>query len=207
MTKKVSIAVIRRLPKYYRYLDEIHAKGVTRVSSKILAEEMGFTASQIRQDLNCFGGFGQQGYGYNVEKLRSEIADILGLNQNFNAILLGTGNLGRALMNNFNFDRAGFNLIGAFDISDNAVGTTVNGVSVYHTNNLETFVEEHHPELAVLTMPASQTADIAKRLETLGIKGVWNFTNEDLRAEDTKMKVENVHFTDSLMTLCYMINE
>lgn len=207
MSKRVSFAVIRRLPKYYRYLDELHARGVTRISSKALAGEMGLTASQIRQDLNCFGGFGQRGYGYNVEKLRSEIADILGLNRQNRAILLGVGNLGRALINNFGFDLCGFRLVAAFDVSAGIVGSKINNIPVYHFDSLESFVQDDPPELAVLTIPASETFDIASKLEKLGIKSIWNFTNIDLRPEDTSLKVENVHFADSLMTLCYMINE
>jgi redox-sensing transcriptional repressor len=168
---------------------------------------MGLTASQIRQDLNCFGGFGQRGYGYNVEKLRSEIADILGLNRQNRAILLGVGNLGRALINNFGFDLCGFRLVAAFDVSAGIVGSKINNIPVYHFDSLESFVQDDPPELAVLTIPASETFDIASKLEKLGIKGIWNFTNIDLRPEDTSLKVENVHFADSLMTLCYMINE
>lgn len=206
-TKRISMAVIRRLPKYYRYLNELHDQNIPRISSKLLADEMGFTASQIRQDLNCFGGFGQQGYGYNVEKLRSEIADILGLHNHFKAILLGTGNLGRALLNNFNFQRCGFDLIAAFDISPEAIGTRINGIPVLSPADLEAFIAEHRPELAVLTLPSTETPEIAPKLEALGIKGIWNFTNVELRAENTAMKIENVHFTDSLMTLCYQINE
>jgi len=207
MSKKVSFAVIRRLPKYYRYLDELYAKGVTRISSNILAREMGLTASQIRQDLNCFGGFGQQGYGYNVEKLRSEISDILGLNRQSRAILLGVGNLGRALINNFSFERCGFRLVAAFDVASGIVGSKINNIPVYHLDSLDAFVGDDPPELAVLTIPAAETFDIAAKLEKLGIKGIWNFTNRDLRSEDISLKVENVHFADSLMTLCYMIND
>lgn len=207
MGKKVSIAVIRRLPKYYRYLDEIFSKGVTRISSSNLANEMGLTASQIRQDLNCFGGFGQQGYGYNVDKLRSEIADILGINKKGRAILLGAGNLGRALINNFNFERCGFILTAAFDVAPGTVGSKINNVPIYHLDTLGSFVAVDPPELAVLTLPASETLVMASKLEKMGIKGIWNFTNRDLRPEETSFKVENVHFADSLMTLCYMIND
>jgi redox-sensing transcriptional repressor len=206
MSKKVSFAVIRRLPKYYRYLDDLYAKGVTRISSNVLAKEMGLTASQIRQDLNCFGGFGQQGYGYNVEKLHSEIADILGLKNQSRAVLLGAGNLGRALINNFSFERCGFRLVAAFDVAPGTVGSKINNIPIYHLDKLDAFISENPPELAVLTLPASETLDIASRLEKLGVKGIWNFTNRDLRSEDISLKVENVHFADSLMTLCYMIN-
>lgn len=207
MNKKVSFAVIRRLPKYFRYLSELHDKGVNRISSNLLAMEMGLTASQIRQDLNCFGGFGQQGYGYNVDKLRSEIADILGLQQKCRAVLLGVGNLGRALINNFNFERCGFDLVAAFDVAPGTVGSKINGISVFHLDSLEDFVGDNPPELAVLTIPASETLEMSARLEKLGFKGIWNFTNRDVRHEETTLKVENVHFADSLMTLCYMIND
>lgn len=207
MGKKVSTAVIRRLPKYFRYLDELHTKGVVRISSGSLAAEMGLTASQIRQDLNCFGGFGQQGYGYNVEKLRKEISDILGLKNQSRAILLGVGNLGRALINNFSFELCGFQLVAAFDVAPGTVGSKINNIPVYHIDTLESFVGSNPPELAVLTVPPADTVEMASRLEKLGIKGIWNFTNRDLRPEDIPLKVENVHFADSLMTLCYMIHE
>ena len=207
MSKKVSLAVIRRLPKYYRYLDELHASGEVRISSGSLAKELGLTASQIRQDLNCFGGFGQQGYGYNVENLRNQIAAILGLNKQNRAILLGVGNLGRALINNFNFEKCGFTLVAAFDVTPGTVGSKINNIPVYHMDSLESFVGDNPPELAVLTIPPTVTFETAERLEELGIKGIWNFTNRDLRPENSSLKVENVHFDDSLMTLCYIINE
>lgn len=207
MSKKVSLAVIRRLPKYYRYLDELNSEGVVRISSGSLAKELGLTASQIRQDLNCFGGFGQQGYGYNVENLRNEIAAILGLNRENRAILLGVGNLGRALINNFNFKKCGFTLVAAFDVTPGIVGSKINNIPIYHMDILESFVGDDPPELAVLTIPPTVTFETASRLEELGIKGIWNFTNQDLRPENLSLKLENVHFDDSLMTLCYIINE
>ena len=207
MSKKVSLAVIRRLPKYYRYLDELHTKNVDRISSGSLAKELGLTASQIRQDLNCFGGFGQQGYGYNVENLRHEIADILGLNKHSRAILLGVGNLGRALINNFSFEKCGFSLVAAFDVTPGIVGSKINNIPIYHIDKLESFVGNNPPELAVLTIPPTVTFETATRLEELGIKGIWNFTNQDLRPENISLKVGNVHFDDSLMTLCYIINK
>jgi len=205
--RKVSDAVIRRLPKYYRYLDELHENGITRISSHQLADEMGFTASQIRQDLNCFGGFGQQGYGYGVEKLRSEISAILGLQDMRGAILIGAGNLGRALLGNFDFESCGFRMLAAFDVASEVVGKKVNGVDVLALDSLDEFIKAHSAELAVLTMPGDETREIAKRLEALGVKGVWNFTSRELRADETNMCVETVHFTESLMALCYKVNE
>ena len=137
MAEKISSAVIRRLPRYYRYVDELYAKGVTRVSSKILAEDMGLTASQVRQDFSCFGGFGQQGYGYHVESLRAQLGEILGLHSGYKSILIGVGNLGLALLNNFNFEGTGFCVTAAFDLDPQKVGTTVNGINVYHMDDLE----------------------------------------------------------------------
>ena len=207
MVRKISSAVIRRLPKYYRYLDELHQSGVTRISSHLLAQRMGFTASKIRQDLNCFGGFGQQGYGYNVDNLRAEIGEILGLNRSCKAILLGAGNLGRALINNFKFSRCGFELIAAFDLDPAVVGTEINGVPILNIDSLDSFVEEHHPEIAVFTLPSEVALEMAARLEKLGVKAIWNFARHEIRPASTGIKVENVHFEDSLMTLCYMIND
>ncbi|MDR1117505.1 MAG: redox-sensing transcriptional repressor Rex [Oscillospiraceae bacterium] len=207
MNKKISNAVIRRLPKYYRYLDTLCTAGVSRISSHMLAAEMGLTASQIRQDLNCFGGFGQQGYGYNVGNLRDEIGEILGLKTNRKAIILGAGNLGRALINNFKFNRCGFSLCAAFDISRDVTGTSINNVPVYHMDELEKYVLENNPELAVFTLPNSVAQEAAKKLEDLGCKGIWNFSSSEIKPHGNEIKIENVHFEDSLMTLCYMINK
>ena len=205
--QKVSSAVIRRLPRYYRRLTDLHAAGVVRISSSALAGSMGLTASQIRQDLSCFGEFGQQGYGYNVEKLRGEIADILGMARGHSAIILGAGNLGRALMENFHFDRSGFALTAAFDIHPSLVGRTLSGVPVHHIDTLERFLGQSPVSVGVLTVPRSAAASIAERLVRSGVKGIWNFTNIELSVSGPGVVVEDVHFADSLLALSYMITE
>lgn len=206
--EKISSAVIRRLPRYYRYLNDLHNSGTVRVSSEALARSMGLTASQIRQDLSCFGGFGQQGYGYNVERLRSEVADILGMNESHTIIILGAGNLGRALIENFHFRDSGFRLIAAFDIDPVLVGTRLGGVPVYHIDMLESYMEEHKVNVAVLTVPAVVARESATVLMRCGVEGIWNFTNVELpKQPEGDVKVENVHFADSLLTLSYMISE
>ena len=207
MKKGVSDAVIRRLPRYYRYLDELHNKGVVRISSNTLGSRLGITASQIRQDLSCFGGFGQQGYGYNVERLRAEVADILGMNRDHTMAILGAGNLGRALMQNFHFDDAGFSLGAAFDISPELVGTTVAGVPILDMAELERYVRINNPDVAVLTVPQSVAQSTADRLIGLGVRGFWNFTNMELTSEDEDVRFEDVHFADSLLTLSYRITK
>lgn len=204
---KVSSAVIRRLPRYYRHLDELYRNGTIRISSSALANSMGLTASQIRQDLSCFGEFGQQGYGYNVERLRGEVADILGMNQKHTAVILGAGNLGRALIENFPFPLNGFRLIAAFDVEPTVVGTRLGGIPVYHVDMLENFLQEHPVNVGILTVPGVVVGGVAQRLVKAGVKGVWNFTNVELHITDPTVKVESVHFADSLLTLSYMISE
>ena len=204
--QKVSSAVIRRLPRYYRHLSDLQQAGVVRISSSALGKSMGLTASQIRQDLSCFGEFGQQGYGYNVESLKGEIADILGMNRGHTAIILGAGNLGRALIENFHFNHSGFQLTAAFDVSPQVVGRTLSGVQVYHVDTLEDYLAQHPTGVGVLTVPHNAAAEMADRLVAGGIKGIWNFTNTELQVSEEIM-VENVHFADSLLTLSYMISE
>jgi len=198
--KKVSIAVVRRLPRYYRYLSDLLKMDVTRISSKELSLRMGTTASQIRQDLNCFGGFGQQGYGYNVEYLYNEIAKILGVSQQFKFIIIGAGNMGRALANYNNFVSRGFQLSGIFDVNPQIIGTTIKGFKVMDQDNLETFLKENPIDIAMLTVPSHQTAILAERVAKLGVKGLWNFSPMDLKLE-ADVVVENVHLSDSLMVL------
>lgn len=205
--EKISTAVIRRLPRYYRHLDDLYRAGTERISSGALAVSMGLTASQIRQDLSCFGGFGQQGYGYNVERLRAEVADILGMNEQHTAVILGAGNLGRALMENFPFEFYGFRLVAAFDVDAAVINTTVGGIPVYHVDELERYAEENDVRVGVLTVPAGVATVVAQRLEDCGIKGIWNFTNIELPVRYDDVKVESVHFADSLLTLSYMISE
>ena len=206
MGKKVSVAVIRRLPRYYRYLNDLLKVEVKRISSKELSERMGITASQIRQDLNCFGGFGQQGYGYNVETLYNEIGKILGVERRFTTIILGAGNMGNALANYTNFQKRGFDLIGIFDINYNRVGQKVNGIEILHTDELDEFVKKNNVDIAILTVPSRNISEIAERVVELGVKGIWNFSPQDLKLSDGIM-VENVHLSDGLAVLGYIIKE
>ena len=203
--QNVSDAVIRRLPRYYRYLDDLHGKGIVRISSSTLGEKMGITASQIRQDLSCFGEFGQQGYGYNVEELRTEIGHILGVDHHHRLIIVGVGNLGHALMQNFRFHDAGFILEAAFDVSPALAGPQVAGVPCVVMAELVRCVLEHRPDVAVLTVPHSAAQSTADRLIDLGIRGFWNFTNVELVSDVKNVRFEDVHFADSLLTLSYRI--
>lgn len=203
---KISLAVIRRLPRYYRRLDELYRAGTVRISSNALAGSMGLTASQIRQDLACFGEFGQQGYGYSVERLRGEIVSILGMDRNHTAIILGVGNLGRALLKNFPFQKNGFTLVAGFDVSPDVVGSAQEGLPIYHVDELEGFLAAHPVSAGVLTVPGAAAVPIALRLERAGVKGIWNFTNTELSVSDPSVRVENVHFADSLLTLSYLIS-
>ena len=205
--QNVSDAVIRRLPRYYRYLDDLHTKGVVRISSSSLGGKMGITASQIRQDLSCFGEFGQQGYGYNVEELRAEIGHILGVDNNHHIIVVGAGNLGHALMQNFRFSDIGFKLDAAFDVSPALIGTAVAGVPVLDLAELERFASTQKPDVAVLTVPRSVAQSVADQLIALGIRGFWNFTNVELSSAVEGVQFEDVHFSDSLLTLSYRIME
>lgn len=205
--QKVSSAVIRRLPRYYRHLTDLRLVGVERISSSALGKSMGLTASQIRQDLSCFGEFGQQGYGYNVDNLRGEISDILGMNRGHTAIILGAGNLGRALMENFHFERSGFTLAAAFDVDPAIVGRELSGVPVYHIDQLEEYLALHPASIGVLTVPRGVADLTAARLVRGGVRGIWNFTNLELNVSGPGLVVENVHFADSLLSLSYMISE
>ncbi len=203
----VSMAVIRRMPKYYRYLDELHQNGVDKISSRALAEQMGLTASQIRQDFNCFGGFGQQGYGYHVDTLRNEIASIIGIDRKHSAVIFGVGNIGRALIRNFNFEQCGFRLLAAFDSDKAMAGDVINKIPVLHTDELERFFKENQVDIAILTIPGVYASGMAEQLANLGIKGIWNFTNVELQMKNHDVIVEDVHFSDSMMTLSYRITE
>ena len=205
--QKVSSAVIRRLPRYYRHLTDLHLTGVERISSSALGRSMGLTASQIRQDLSCFGEFGQQGYGYNVEKLRGEISDILGMNRGHTAVILGAGNLGRALMENFHFERSGVALATAFDVAPEIVGQVRSGVPVYHVDKLEDYLAQNPASIGVLTVPRSVANATASRLVRAGVRGIWNFTNSELTVDAPGVVIEDVHFADSLLALSYMISE
>lgn len=205
--KVISMAVIRRLPRYYRFLGELLKAGNIRISSRELSDRMGLTASQIRQDLNCFGGFGQQGYGYNIQELHKEIGKILGLDKPVRAILIGAGNLGRAVASHMDFENRGFSLIGIFDADSALIGQKIKDIEILHTDALETFCAEHSPIVAILCIPKSATKDLSDRLIASGIKGFWNFSHYDLVSQHRDIVVENVHMNDSLMTLRYEINE
>lgn len=203
--ENISDAVIRRLPRYYRQLTDLYARGVVRISSHSLGQEMNITASQIRQDFSCFGEFGQQGYGYNVEELRAEIGHILGVDNDHHLIMIGVGNLGHALLQNFRFSQTGFSVDAAFDISPTVVGTTVNGVPIYAMADLDSYIREHSVDVVVLTVPQSVAQETADRIIRLGVRGFWNFTNVELVSSDPDVKFENIHFADSLLTLSYRI--
>ena len=206
--ERISSAVIRRLPRYYRHLDDLHRMGTVRISSGALAKAMGLTASQIRQDLSCFGAFGQQGYGYNVERLRVEVAEILGMSCDHTLVIIGAGNLGRALLENFHFAGNGFRLVAAFDVDPRLVGTELGGVPVYHIDTLQEYVRTQQVNVGVLTVPASVAIPSAKLLASCGVDGIWNFTNVELPEDEiVGVKLENVHFADSLLTLSYMISK
>ena len=205
--KDISIQVIRRLPKYYRILTELENDGVTKISSTRLARKLGSSASQIRQDLNCFGGFGQQGYGYQVSLLRGEIGRILGLQNTHNAILIGAGNLGRAIATHMDFEKMGFKLRGIFDRDPKLLGTEIHGVTVTRKEAFSEISREYVIDTAILTMPEKLSYNVAKELISLGIKYFWNFTHYDIAADFPEVIVENVRLSDSLMTLCYRINE
>ena len=205
--KEISMSVIKRLPRYYRFLGELKKKNISRISSRELSQMMGFTASQIRQDLNCFGGFGQQGYGYNVDQLRGEIGAILGVENGFKTILVGCGNLGRAIASHMAFEDRGFELVGIFDEkAEEMENIKIKGISVSPIDELEMYCREVEPVVAVLCIPGKAAPETVKRLVSLGIKSFWNFSHYDILADYSDVIVENVHLNDSLMTLCYQIN-
>ena len=204
---RVSTAVIRRLPRYYRHLSELQEAGTVRISSSALGKSMGLTASQIRQDLFCFGEFGQQGYGYKVESLKEEIGEILGISRGHTLVVVGTGNLGRAIIENFRFSGNGFQVLAAFDVNPQVVGTEISGIPVYDSACLEDFVRAHSVSVGMLTVPISAAQETADRLAAAGVKGIWNFTNYELTPPQEDVVVESVHFSDSLLALSYMITQ
>ena len=205
MGKEISQAVIRRMPRYYRYLGELLDESVERISSNELSSRMQVTAPQIRQDLNNFGGFGQQGYGYNVKYLYEEIGKILGLNEKHNIIVIGAGNLGQALANYVKFEKLGFVIIGLFDVNPALKGTLVRGIEVRMLDELADFVKDHKVDIATLTMPKEAADSVADLVVSLGIHAIWNFAHVDLQVLDENVVVENVHLSDSLMQLSYNI--
>ncbi len=202
---KISMSVIKRLPRYYRFLGELKKSGTLRISSNELSMRMKLTASQIRQDLNCFGGFGQQGYGYNVEQLYIEIGKILGVDRTCKTILVGAGNLGKAIASHMSFESRGFSLVGIFDSNKELIGTTLKDIEISDIDKLEEFCLENKPEVAVLCIPSSAASTIVDKLIDLGITGFWNFTHFDIAAKYPEVTVENVHLNDSLMTLSYQM--
>lgn len=204
--EKISNSVIRRLPRYYRFLGELLQEGVTKISSRELSEKMRVTASQIRQDLNCFGGFGQQGYGYNVAELRGEISRIIGVEKQLKTILIGVGNLGRAVALHLNFEKSGCKLIGAFDSNLQLEGSEIGNLKIMHITKLAEFCNAEKPSIAILCIPKDAAKTIADQLIALGIKSFWNFSHFDINLEYEDIEVENVHLGDSLLTLAYKVN-
>ena len=205
--ERISNSVIARLPRYFRCVEELYLSNCIRVSPATLSARLGFTASQIRQDFSCFGEFGLQGYGYNVKKLRYEIREILGLNSRNTAILMGCGNLGRALLKNFDFEMYGFFLLAAFDTDPAKIGEQVGAVHVMDCRRLRQVVEAEKPSVAVLTVPRDKAVETAALLADLGIPAIWNFVGCDLHVEDRGVLVEQVSFSDSLLTLSYRLNQ
>ena len=205
MEKEISQAVIRRMPRYYRYLGELLDEGVERISSSDLSRRMNVTASQIRQDLNNFGGFGQQGYGYNVQSLYEEIGRILGLDTEHKIIIIGAGNLGQALANYVKFEKLGFVITALFDVNPALKGQSVRGIPIYMLDELDECCRTHQVDIAALTMPKTKADSIAKKVVELGIHAIWNFAHVDLRIDDKNVVVESVHLSDSLMQLSYNI--
>lgn len=202
--KEISQAVIQRLPRYYRYLGELLENEVERISSSDLSKRMNVTASQIRQDLNNFGGFGQQGYGYNVKYLHTEIGKILGLDENHNFVIIGAGNLGQALANYAAFETSGFKLKGIFDVNPRLEGVSIRGIQIHMMDDLKDFIRDNHVEIAVLTIPKTKASEVADMLADTDIRGIWNFAHTDLNLPESVI-VENVHLSDSLMRLSYKI--
>lgn len=205
VNKEISQAVIARLPRYFRYLGELKDQGIERISSQELSTIMKVTASQIRQDFNNFGGFGQQGYGYKVEYLYEEIGKILGLDKKHNLIIIGAGNLGQALANYMNFERRGFLFKGMFDNNPSLYGKKIRNMEVRPMEEMEAFVKENDIDIAVLTIPKTSAVAVAEKLVANGIKGIWNFAHVDLNVPK-EIQVENVHLSDSLMKLTYNLN-
>ena len=204
--KNISMAVIRRLPKYHRYLGDLLDKDVQRISSKELSDIIGFTASQIRQDLNNFGGFGQQGYGYNIEDLYNEIGKILGLNKSYNAVLVGAGNLGQAIANYTGFKNAGFEIKALFDANPKLIGLNIREFEILDSDILEEYIKENNIDIGILCVPKNGAQQLADRLVGAGVKGIWNFAPVDLNVSKDVI-VENVNLTESLFTLSYLMKE
>ena len=202
---EVPTAVIRRLPKYHRYLGDLIRAGEKRISSGKLAKIMGVTASQIRQDLNCFGGFGQQGYGYNITYLHDKISELLGVKEGYRAVIIGAGNLGMALASTHMFCRRGVERLAMFDVDPDVVGTSLYGLPVYHVSELGEFCKSNNVDIGVLTVPKEAAYEVCEVIIEAGVKGIWNFANMELKVDAPGVIVENIHLGDSLMALCYEI--
>ncbi|WP_026886574.1 redox-sensing transcriptional repressor Rex [Clostridium beijerinckii] len=204
--KNISMAVIKRLPKYHRYLEELMKNEVDRISSKELGEKIGFTASQIRQDLNCFGDFGQQGYGYNVKELYTQISAILGLDRGYEAALVGAGNIGQAVSNYSRFENLGFKISAIFDANPKLIGMKIRDVEIMDIDEMESILEEQKIDIGIICVPRKNAQVVADELIKGGIRAIWNFAPVDLIVPD-HVKVENVHLSESLLTLIYLLNE
>ncbi|SKA80442.1 redox-sensing transcriptional repressor [Clostridium sp. USBA 49] len=202
----ISMAVIKRLPKYHRYLQELMKNDVDRISSKELGEKIGFTASQIRQDLNCFGDFGQQGYGYNVKDLYNEISDILGLTRSYNTVIIGAGNIGQAIANYTRFEKLGFSLKGIFDANPKLIGIKIRDVEIDDIDNLPDFLKNNKIDIGIICVPKASAQKICDTLVEGGVKGIWNFAPTDLVVPENVV-VENVHLSEHLMTLTYLLKD
>jgi len=204
--KNISMAVIKRLPKYYRYLEELMKNDVDRISSKELGEKIGFTASQIRQDLNCFGDFGQQGYGYNVKELYSQISSILGLDRGYQAVLVGAGNIGQAVSNYSRFENLGFKITAIFDANPKLIGMKIRNVEIMDIDEVTSILNSHKIDIGIICVPRKNAQIVADELIKGGVRAIWNFAPVDLVVPDY-VKVENVHLSESLLTLIYLLNE
>ena len=204
--KNISMAVIKRLPKYYRYLAELLKNDIDRISSKELSEKIGFTASQIRQDLNCFGDFGQQGYGYNVQDLYNEISNILGLTKKYKTVIVGAGNIGQAIANYSRFERLGFSLEGIFDANPKLIGMKIRDIEIRDIDELESFLKENQIHIGILCVPSASAQKVCNILVENDIKGIWNFAPVDLITPN-EVTTENVHLSESLLTLTYLLND
>lgn len=202
--KNISMAVIKRLPKYHRYLNELMKNDVDRISSKELGEKIGFTASQIRQDLNCFGDFGQQGYGYNIRDLYYQISTILGLNTKYNTIIVGAGNIGQAIAN-YRFEKLGIELTGIFDSSPDLIGKQIRDITIQDTEKIKEHIEENDTDIGVICVPRANAQRVCDVMTSNGVKAIWNFAPVDLNVPED-VTVENVHLSESLMTLIYLLH-
>ncbi|SHF04125.1 redox-sensing transcriptional repressor Rex [Clostridium fallax] len=204
--KNISMAVIKRLPKYHRYLSELMKNDVDRISSKELSEKIGFTASQIRQDLNCFGDFGQQGYGYNVRELYNQISNILGLQKDYNTVIIGAGNIGQAIANYGHFQKLGFNTIAIFDANPKLIGIKIRDIEIKDIDELDNFLERNTVDIGIICVPKVNAQKVCDQLIAGGVRGVWNFAPVDLVVPENII-VENVHLSESILTLIYLLNE